>query len=137
MKKLIVILSFLLSILVGCEESYVFDEYVPISHMDGVWIEHINKLDTINFDNWHNPDIFELQRGFEYRNSYYLPKKHSGPYEYKISKDSISIRNLLSSSLYFETHYFRVNKTHDAFIIGDFIYENYWKTGKLVFIKIE
>ncbi|MCH7658758.1 MAG: hypothetical protein IIB05_10630 [Bacteroidetes bacterium] len=137
MKNIFFLLSFILSILLGCEKSDIFDEYVPISHIDGVWIENINKSDTINFDNWHNPDIFELKRGIEYRNGYYLPKKHSGPYEYKISKDSISLQNLLSSSRCWETYYFRVNKSQDAFIISDFIYKSQSKTGKLIFTRIE
>lgn len=70
MKHIFFLMSFILSILTGCEKSDIFDDYVPISH---------------NYD----------------------------------------------------AYYFRVNKSQDTFIIGDFIYKSQSKTGKLMFTKIE
>lgn len=140
-KKILFLHTFFLLILItGCEKSSVFegfDEYVQISSLDGVWVEKVNQKDTIDFDAWLGTNYFILKRGLVYRNGYYIPKEHSGPYEYEISKDSITLQWGLSSSYNYDPYYFRVNKSLDAFMIGNFIYDNRPKTGILIFERIE
>jgi hypothetical protein len=107
--------------------------------LTGSWVEVNTLADTIVFisDNIHG--IFWLQRGFEIRNGYRLPKIGSTAYEYTISPeaDSISLIDGLSSSLQGGTYYFQVDKTNLIINIGKFSEYIATKNSTLTFRKIK
>ena len=65
--------------------------------LKGKWIEVNTKSDTLVFGLFGDQEAMMVNRGYEIRNSFRLPKHGSGPYDYKISKDKISLRYYLSS----------------------------------------
>jgi hypothetical protein len=77
-----------------------------------------------------------LNRGFETRNGYYLPKMGSGPYAYEISNDSIRLLSLLSSSAYGQKYFFKLNESSGTFNVQVF---TTFETNKaiLTFKKLE
>jgi len=112
MKKILfIVLVIVLSI--SCD-----NDNSVISSIDGVWIETIHKKDTLVFDNQFSG--FILKRGTEIRNGYLLPKYLSGPYEYEIENDSISLRWGASSSSYATNYYFNLDLKNKEINIGNF-----------------
>ena len=97
------------------------------SELKGVWIEKSLRNDTIIFDspeydfggNW-----FELRRGV---------MLSTGPYEYKLMEDSISIHWMLSSCTCWRTYYFKPYPLKNELRIGKFYYSEELKAEILVF----
>lgn len=121
-------IGLLFFLLVSCEKNTI--EKAPI---DGIWVETTQKMDTLVFDNQH--PSFNLNRGSELRNGYLLPKYLSGPYSYKIGKDSISLRWLLSSSSYGNNYYFKMDTESDLIKIGNFFEDSLNKNVILTFSR--
>lgn len=122
-------IGLLFFLLVSCEKNTI-----EKSPLDGIWVETTQKMDTLVFDNQHTS--FYLNRGAELRNGYLLPKYLSGPYSYEIGKDSISLRWLLSSSLYGNNYYFRINYESDLIMIGNFYEDSLNVNEVLTFSRI-
>ncbi|MBE0653779.1 MAG: hypothetical protein IH594_08270 [Bacteroidales bacterium] len=85
-----------------------------LSELKGVWIEKSLRNDTIIFNspeynfggNW-----FELRRGV---------MLSTGPYEYKLIEDSITVHWMLSSCTCWRTYYFKLNSFKNELGIGKF-----------------
>jgi hypothetical protein len=92
------------------------------SPLQGTWIEVTGKSDTIVFSSEYdgqNP-VFNLKRGTRItEEGYTLPDYYSGPYNFKIGKNSISLYWFLSSGSY-QTFYFKLFPGEDKFEIGNF-----------------
>ncbi len=88
--------------------------------LKGTWIGTYDNNDTIIFKSSSTTGSFVLNRGYETRNGYVLPKLGSGPYSYKISNDSINVLWLLSSSGYGTNVYFKLREPEKRFQIGIF-----------------
>lgn len=73
------------------------------------WVEAQSRLDTIYFESWDSLDLLHLNRGKEVRDDYLLPKAYSGPYNYSISGERISLNWMLSSNSAFNDYYFKIN----------------------------
>jgi len=100
---------------ISCEKHD--DEFVGLK---GTWIGTYDNNDTIIFKSSSTTGSFVLNRGYETRNGYILPKLGSGPYSYKISNDSINVLWLLSSSGYGTNVYFKLHESEKSFQIGIF-----------------
>jgi hypothetical protein len=91
-----------------------------IQGLSGTWTEIDTKTDTIIFKTNSVSGSLLLNRGYETRNGYYLPKMGSGPYAYEISHDSIKLTWILSSSGYGQNYFFKFNESTDTFNIQVF-----------------
>jgi len=111
------------------------------SPLSGTYIEFEKQKDTIVFASEYdgqNP-VFELKRGYRISEGYELPDYYSGPYNYKISQNSISLYWFLSSGS-FQSYYFQNLPEEDRFEIGNFFKnpaENTNEKDTLVFIRIQ
>jgi hypothetical protein len=107
-----------------------------IQGLDGTWTEIDTHTDTIIFKTNDISGSLVLNRGFETRNGYYLPKMGSGPYAYEISNDSIRLLSLLSSSAYGQKYFFKLNESSGTFNVQVF---TTFETNKaiLTFKKLE
>lgn len=111
------------------------------SPLSGTYIEVEKKTDTIIFrsENDGQNSIFELKRGFRISDGYKLPDYYSGPYNYRIYKDSISLYWFLSSGSS-QSYYFKSLPEENKLIIGNF-YKNPENNANekdtLVFIRIK
>ena len=65
----------------------------------GKWIEVNTKSDTLVFGLFGDQEAMMVNRGYEIRDSFRLPKHGSGPYDYRISKNKIALHSYLSSSM--------------------------------------
>lgn len=102
--------------------------------LDGVWIEQEDRSDTIIFERLDGGSFLLLNRGREIRNGNDLPKYGSGPYNYQIQGDSISMLSMLSScSSCHKTYYFAVRGTELR--IGDFYRKDSANLQTLTFVK--
>lgn len=84
----------------------------------GLWIRMDNPTDTLSFGIEFSEGFFVLKRGFEPVNGNILPKAGSGPYMFRIIKDSIDILPAWSSAMVYRRYYFRVKGNEME--IGDF-----------------
>ena len=103
----------------------------------GSWVEVNTLADTIVFNSDNIKGILWLQRGFEFRNGYRLPKIGSTGYEYTLSSDSIKMIDELSCSMQSGKFYFKTDETNLVINIGKF--SEYIETNKsiLTFRKIK
>jgi hypothetical protein len=88
--------------------------------LDGTWTEVDTQTDTIVFNSNSMPGLFLLNRGYEIRNGYNLPKLGSGLYNYEISNDSINLRWSVSSSFNNIKYFFKLNESSGTFNIQVF-----------------
>jgi hypothetical protein len=109
------ILVFIVVSFISCEKH---DD--KIIGLKGTWIGTYDNNDTIIFKSSSTTGSFILNRGYETRNGYVLPKLGSGPYSYKISKDSINVLWLSSSIGYGTNVYFKLRESEKRFQIGIF-----------------
>lgn len=100
---------------ISCEKHD--DEFIGLK---GTWIGTYDNNDTIIFKSSSTTGSFVLNRGYETRNGFILPKLGSGPYSYKISNDSINVLWLMSSSGYGTNVYFKLHESEKRFQIGIF-----------------
>ena len=88
----------------------------------GKWVEINTKTDTLTFGLLGDKESMFLGRGKEMSNGYLTPKSHSGPYDYRLLVDKISLRWLLSASDSFNEFYFSLSG--DKIIIENFYDSN-------------
>ena len=88
--------------------------------LKGTWIGIYDNNDTIIFKSSSSKGLFELNRGYETRNGYVLPKLGSGLYFYDISDENINVVSGVSSSGIGTNVYFKLNKSEQRFQVGIF-----------------
>jgi len=113
MKHIIIIALFILS---SCTKND--NNVIDASGLKGQWIEMESRSDTLSFESWDSLEIMNLKRGKEVKNGFLLPKLGSGPYEYSLSSEIISLKWMLSSNSNPNEYYFKV--TNDELEIGNF-----------------
>jgi hypothetical protein len=116
----------------GCK-----DQGVNPSTPGGIWVDASSFSDTLIFNSAFNDpgdprQYFELRRGTEMRNGQKVPKIGAGIYEYKLSGNSISVYNLISSCYCFSDYYYA---SGENLLIGDF-YESKEPTRILTFVRL-
>jgi hypothetical protein len=84
----------------------------------GRWVEVISRTDTISFEEIDNLEFLTLSRGEELLEGVSKPKYKSGPYEYTLREENISMRWLLSSNTNFNEYYFELDG--NRLFIGNF-----------------
>jgi hypothetical protein len=129
----IIFIFFLFSNIFGQQAEF---KKSPIS---GTWVELNKKSDTLVFLSEYdgqNP-IFQLKRGFDSINQYYLPKRLSGPYWYYLGNDQISISWCLSSDSRFQKYYFQLSSDRQKFKILNFFQDYQNSKDTISFIKIK
>jgi hypothetical protein len=106
---------------IGCTED---SPNIDVS-LYGKWVEVNDKVDTLTFNIIDGHEFMTLDRGKEVRDGFLLPKAGSGPYDYKILGNKISIYWLLSSNSAFNDYYFekigsqlKVENFYDESAIG-------------------
>ena len=94
---------------------------LPKSPFSGTYIEMDKKTDTIVFGSTYDGQkpVFELKRGFRISDGFKLPDYYSGPYNYTIFGDSISLYWFLSSGSA-QSYYFKSLPEQNKIIIGNF-----------------
>jgi hypothetical protein len=91
----------------------------PEVTLKGNWVETSFKTDTLEFDLFGDGEsMLILKRGTELKDGQTLPKSASGPYDYKIVGNEISLRWSLSSLMESNNYYFK--QTNDLIEIEDF-----------------
>lgn len=108
---IIVVLIFL-----GCAKDDT--RIITSSDLKGKWIEAESRMDTLYFGTIDNLEITNLNRGKEIKNGNLLPKSGSGPYEYTLLEEKISLYWVLSSDSSFNDYYFKI--IDDRLNIGNF-----------------
>lgn len=88
-----------------CEDN---SDLVNSSNLKGKWIETQTRMDTLSFESLNDLAIMNLNRGKESQSGNLEPKPKSGPYEYKIIEENISLRWILSSNSNFNDYYFKI-----------------------------
>ena len=133
------IFTFTLSLIFfSCEKKYEYPDPGTLPKgLTGSWIETYTRTDTIVFNSNNESGVFYLSRGFALINGYWLPQIGSTWYSYKISGDSISLTDGLSSSMEGGTYYFKFDEPNLTIKVGNF--SKYIKTMKsvLTFRKIK
>jgi hypothetical protein len=105
--------------------------------LTGTWVETSAVTDTIVFKSDIDSGYFLLSRGYSTVNGHYLPTIGSGPYDYKISGDSIYVHDGLSSSMQGGTFYYRFDEPNLTINIGKFTKYIGVKKSVLTFKKIK
>jgi hypothetical protein len=104
--------------------------------LKGKWIEVNTKSDTLVFGLFGDQEAMMVNRGYEIRDSFRLPKHGSGPYDYKISKDKISLRYYLSSYNGYFDYKFKFDFKTSRIEVEKF-YETDSTITKLVFERLK
>ena len=91
-----------------------------IQGLSGIWTEVDTQTDTIIFSTNSMSGSLLLNRGYETRNGFYLPRLGSGPYAYEISHDSINLHWIASSQAYGQNYFFKFNESSGTFNIQVF-----------------
>lgn len=104
------------------------DEISP--GLSGIWVEKSLGKDTLLFD---SPDYDFGENWFELRREV---KLSTGPYEYKIEGDSISIQWMLSSCWCWRSYYFKLKEGGKEFVMGKFYDSEELTSGLLTFRKV-
>ncbi len=95
----------------SCSEEDTNTVTVTSSDLKGKWIEIETRTDTLSFELLGDSEMMILNRGKEIRNGFLLPKYNSGPYNYKLAEEKISLYWMLSSNASFKDYYFKVKNT--------------------------
>jgi len=126
MKKVIDIVLILFCFgLIACEKNNV-GPLIP----ESIWIKSTKGTDTMVFDG--QSARFDLNRGKEMVGESLIPLPSSGPYDYKLIKDSISLRFLLASR-YYLNFYFKMDSQKQQFQIGNFFVDSLSQNDILTF----
>ena len=137
MKKIIV-LAFICSLfLTGCEKQDLTREAMLALQLEGTWVESTMNTDTVKFHPWPDTKVLEVRRRMETAYASYDRKMVSDLYEYWLTTDSITLRNMLSDRRNTHTWFFRLNSTFDEFEAGDFINSPEAATQRLNFRKVK
>ena len=99
----------------SCEE-----DNVSISSLRGNWIEVSGKTDTLIFNENDSLGMLFLNREKEFRAGHMLPKFGTGPYDYEIMEDSITLRSGYSSCMCTESYEFKILPDKNKLHIGNF-----------------
>jgi hypothetical protein len=121
---LVIILIFIFSS--GCEKD---NNVLP--DLTGVWVEETRGRDTLIFN---SPEYNFGTNWFDLRKQDIVS---TGPYEYRLFSDSISIHWFLSSSMSWHNYYFKMTRTDREFMIGRFYESEELKGEILSFVKVE
>lgn len=113
--KHLIILGFIFAI-IGCSRDN-FDN-PTLQDLQGKWIEVKSKTDTLSFSVLNGKNIVMLNRDKEIINGELIPKRGTGPYEYKLKEGNISLNWMLSSNSAFND--FRLTFKGNKLIIGNF-----------------
>lgn len=109
------------------------------SPVSGTWVEEIHKTDTLVFlpeyDGQH--PIFQLNRGLDNGDRANLPKLYSVAYWYILTDRSISIQYFFSSTIGFQSCYFKIFPDSVKFEIANFLKEPSSKTDTLTFYRLQ
>jgi hypothetical protein len=139
MKTLKAVLLFFLFLIIS---NYIYCQKPELktSPIQGTWVELMKRSDTIVFSSEYdgqNP-VFNLKRGTRItKEGYTLPDYFSGPYNFKLDQNSISVYWFLSSGSY-QTYYFKHISGEDKFEIGNFFKDTEGKKSEsdtLVFVR--
>jgi hypothetical protein len=138
MKKLIVFLFVMFcSGFIACEKNNV----EPLKP-EGIWVESTKGTDTMVFDNLNAR--FVLNRGKEMQGEFLMPLSNSGPYDYKLINDSISVKYDGASIPYYRNFfanysnfYFKMDSQKQQFQIGNFYVDSLGQHDILTFTKIQ
>lgn len=110
------------------------------SPIDGTWVESVLKTDTIVFSPEYDGQfpVFNLKRAKGNSEGYTLPGYCSGPYNYILGENSISVNWFLSSNSAYNRYYFEMMPEGKELKIGTFFSDppEPMKTDTLTFIKI-
>lgn len=128
MKHLIILVF--ICVLAGCSRDNI--DKPSAQNSKGNWIEVKSKTDTLTFNSVDGLNVMTLTRGNENINGELLPKTGSGPYEYKLKEEYISLNWMLSSNNAYND--FRLTFKGNKLIIGNF-YDSTLDT-QLTFEKI-
>jgi hypothetical protein len=123
-------------VLVSCQKDEFPDPNTLPKGFTGSWVETNTLADTIRFNSDTQSGYFYFSRGFAMTNGYWLPKIGSAPYSYKITADSISVIDGLSSSMEGGTYYFKFDEPNLTIKIGKFCKYIATKKSILTFRKI-
>jgi len=105
--------------------------------LKGKWIEVNTKSDTLVFGLFGEQEAMMVNRGYEIRDSFRLPKHGSGPYDYRISKNKIALHSYLSSSMGYKDYTFKFDLKTSRIEVDKF-YETADSTvTKLVFERLK
>ena len=104
--------------------------------LKGKWIEVNTKSDTLVFGLFGDQEAMMVNRGYEIRDSFRLPKHGSGPYDYRISKDKISLRSYVSSNIAYKDYKFKFDLKTSRIEVEKF-YETDSTVTKLVFERLK
>ena len=104
--------------------------------LKGKWIEVNTKSDTLVFGLFGDQEAMMVNRGYEIRDSFRLPKHGSGPYDYRISKDKISLRSYVSSNIAYKDYKFKFDLKTSRIEVEKF-YETDSTITKLVFERLK
>ena len=105
--------------------------------LKGKWIEVNTKSDTLVFGLFGDQEAMMVNRGYEIRDSFRLPKHGSGPYDYLISKNKIALHSYLSSSMGYKDYTFKFDLKTSRIEVDKF-YETADSTvTKLVFERLK
>ena len=99
----------------------------------GVWIESINRTDTLDFDRLA-PTSFMFGRGTEVIDGIKKRKSGIGFYRYHIRNDRISLQWCFSSIISDEEYYFKL--MGDTIIMENF-YDKDLKGSREIFVKLK
>jgi hypothetical protein len=104
----------ILTVLIGCTNDNL---NTPVT-LDGKWVEITTKTDTLTFGLMGDKPALILNRGNEMKDGFSIPKSGSGPYDYKLLTNKISLRWYASSNSAFNDYYF--NQTGNQIEISNF-----------------
>lgn len=141
MKVSTVVLLFSVSFILS-NDIYCQKIELKTSPLQGTWVELMKRSDTIVFSSEYdgqNP-VFNLKRGKRItEEGYILPDYFSGPYNFKLNQNSISVYWFLSSGSY-QTFYFKLISGEEKFEIGNFFKYPEGKkeeSDTLIFIRLK
>lgn len=124
----VTIMALLLS-LISCKK-----DNVETMKLDGAWIENSHKTDTLVFVS--EISFVYLNRGYELRNGFLLPKDLSGPYLCEIKRDSINLTWSASSVGVGTNYYFNLDSKKKQIKIQNFFVDTLSNQDILTFSKM-
>jgi hypothetical protein len=122
--KIKILLSLLILSFTACQK----EEINP--GLTGIWVEKSLGKDTLLFD---SPEYDFGENWFELRRDV---RVSTGPYDYIIEGDSISIQWMLSSCWCRRNYYFKLDGQENEFVIGRFYDSEELSSALLTFRKL-
>jgi hypothetical protein len=129
MKKLLLVVILFIAF-ISCKKT---SNDTPLPN--GTWIEASQGKDTITFDKFGADLMLILKREGMISNGVLIPNSHVGPYIYTLQKDTISMRPLVSNSLFINHFYFNIDVETNLLSIGNFYDDSKTRGEILTFTK--